>query len=46
MAHDVIVSPVNLSRHRSHKPAIVRAGEPSRAVKYQGCLPFGVSCHS
>jgi hypothetical protein len=28
-----------LSRHSSHRPAIVKAGEPLRAVKYQGCLP-------
>ena len=27
-------------------PAIVSTGDPSRAVKYQGCLPSGVSCHS
>jgi hypothetical protein len=30
----------------SQRPATVSTGEPSRAVKYQGCFPFGVSCHS
>ena len=43
---DLTVSPFVRSRHSSHRPAIVRAGEQSRAVKYQGCLPLGVSCHS
>jgi hypothetical protein len=25
---------------------LLRSGEPSLAVKCQGCLPLGVSCHS
>ena len=40
MVHDFNVSPFALSRHSSHRPAIVRAGEPLRAVKYHGCLPL------
>jgi hypothetical protein len=43
---DVIVSPLPLSYHSSHSPAMVKAGAPSRALKYQGCSPLGVSCHS
>ncbi|MGA8323344.1 MAG: hypothetical protein WB774_21650, partial [Xanthobacteraceae bacterium] len=46
MVHDFSVSLVVLSRHSSDNPAMVRAGEPSRAVKYQGRLPPRVSCHS
>jgi hypothetical protein len=38
--------PVSGFFHSSHKPTTVSAGEPSRAVKYKGCLPPGVSCHS
>jgi hypothetical protein len=29
-----------------HSPATFKAGEPSRAVKYRGCLPLSVSSHS
>jgi hypothetical protein len=39
------ISPVALSFHSSHKPAKV-IGSPSAGVKYQGCLPVAVSCHS
>jgi hypothetical protein len=42
IVHDLSVSPLTLSCHSSQRPAIVSAGEPSRAVKYQGCLPLGV----
>jgi hypothetical protein len=38
--------PVSGFVHSSHRPATVSAGVPSRAVKYQGCFPPGVSCHS
>jgi hypothetical protein len=34
-----------LSFHSAHKPAKV-IGSPSAGVKYQGCLPVAVSCHS
>jgi hypothetical protein len=33
IVQDLSVSPLSLSRHSSHRPAIVSAGEPSRAVK-------------
>jgi hypothetical protein len=46
MVQDFSVSPLVLSRHSSHRPAIVSADEPLRAVKYQGCLPLGVSWSS
>jgi hypothetical protein len=46
IAQDLSVSPLVLSFHSSHSPATVKAGEPSRAVKYQGCLPLSVSSHS
>jgi thioredoxin reductase (NADPH) len=46
IAHDFRRSPVSRFFHSSQRPAIVSTGDPSRAVKYQGCLPSGVSCHS
>ncbi len=46
IVHDLSGLPVSESFHSSHKPATASAGEPSRAVKYHGCLPLGVSCHS
>src|SRR6202012_2424013 len=39
-------SPVSRFFHSSHRPAAVSSSEPSRAVKYHGCLPSAVSCHS
>src|SRR5437588_5088492 len=41
MVQDFNVSPFALSCHSSHSPAIVSADDPSRAVKYHGCLPPG-----
>ena len=52
-----LLQPVSLSRPQSgravlqqdqasHRPAIVKRGELSAAVKSQGCLRPGVSCHS
>ena len=46
MVQDFSRSPVSRFFHSSHSPAIVSAGDPSRAVKYQGCFPPGMSCHS
>ena len=46
MVQDFNVSLLTLSFHSSHSPANVKAREPSRAVKYQGCLPLEVFCHS
>ena len=46
IVHDFSRSPVWRSFHSSQRPAAVRSGELSRAVKYQGCFPPGVSCHS
>ena len=40
IVQDFNVSPLALSLHSSHSPANVSASEPSRAVKYQGCLPL------
>jgi hypothetical protein len=37
-------SPVSRFFPSSYRPAA--AGEPSRAVKYLGCLSPGASCHS
>ncbi len=34
IVQDLSAKPVARSRHSSHSPAIVRAGEPSRVVKY------------
>ena len=44
--HDFSRSPVSRFFHSSQSPATVRSGEPSAAVKYQGCFPPGVFCHS
>ena len=46
MAQDFSQSPVSLFFHSSHMLATVSIRDPSRAVKSQGCLPPGVSCHS
>jgi hypothetical protein len=46
IVQDLIRSPVSRFFHSSHRPAAVRIDEPSRAVKYHGCLPLGVFCHS
>jgi hypothetical protein len=46
IAHDLMRSPVSRFFHSSHRPATVRTAEPSQAVKYHGCLPPSVSCHS
>ena len=40
MVQDFSRSPVSRFFHSSHSPAIVSAGDPSRAVKYQGCFPL------
>jgi hypothetical protein len=45
IVQDFSTSPVALSFHSSHSPAKV-IGSPSARVKYQGCLPVVVSCHS
>ena len=41
MAQEVSGSPVSRFFHLSQMPAAVSAEDPSRAVKYQGCLPLG-----
>jgi hypothetical protein len=46
IVHDFSRSPVSRFFHSSQSPAAVSSGEPPRAVKYHGCLPLGVSCHS
>jgi hypothetical protein len=45
IVHDFSTSPVALFFHSSHSPAKV-IGSPSARVKYQGCLPVAVFCHS
>ena len=45
IVHDFSTSPVALSFHSSQSPAKV-IGSPSARVKYQGCLPVAVFCHS
>lgn len=45
IVHDSSGRPVSGLRQPSQTPAAVSA-DPSRAVYYQGCLPFGVYCHS
>jgi hypothetical protein len=46
MVQDFSGSSVSGFFHSSQSPATVSAGEPSFAVKYRGCLPSEVSCHS
>ena len=46
IVQDFSRSLVARSFHSSQRPAAVRTGVPSRAVKYHGCLPPGVVCHS
>jgi hypothetical protein len=46
MVKDFSCSPVSRFFHSSQSPAAVSAGDPSRAVKYQGCFPPGVFFHS
>ena len=46
IVQDKSACPVSGFFQESHRPAAVRIGEPSSAVKYHGCLPCGVSCHS
>jgi hypothetical protein len=45
IVHDLSGFPVSGSFHSSHNPATVSASEPSRPVKYHGCLPFGQRLH-
>jgi hypothetical protein len=46
IVQDFSFSPLAVSLHSSDSPASVSAVVLSRAVKYQGCLPPGVFCHS
>jgi hypothetical protein len=41
IVQDFSRSPVSRFFNSSHSPVAVRIGEPSRAVKCQGCLPAG-----
>ena len=46
IVHDLSRSPVCRSFHSSQRPAAARSGKPSASVKYHGCFPAGVFCHS